>query len=142
MTFWSYFWRMCIAMPIGSFWCAYGVIAPLICIRFGIPATNYLQGKTMIDCDSIRKKYWFSILFWLVVDAIGVLLAVLFISDIWAFGIAGGAFLSFVFGVGKTGINTSNIKDYIETNKRWIDDLCYDEVAKLLVEVLLIKTAK
>lgn len=132
MSFWSYFWRASIAIPLGGFWCAYGIIAPLICLRFGIPATNYLQGKVEMDCKSIRKKHWLSVLFWLVVDAVGGFLVVKYMGYIWTFDMAAGALLVFVLGIGKTGINSSNISDYLQTNARWIPENSRDDVAAKL----------
>lgn len=138
MSFWGSFWRVCIAAPLGGFWCAYGIIAPLICLRFGIPATNYLQGKAAVDCGAIRKKYWLSVLFWLVVDAVGVLLVVRYASYVWAYGIAAGAFITFVSGVGKTGINMANISDYVRTNAKWIEEDSRGEVAAQLSALSII----
>lgn len=47
---------------------------------------------------------------------------------VWGYGIAAGALLTFISGIGKTGINTANIGDYLETNARWIKEGSRDDV--------------
>lgn len=135
MTFWSVFWRLCVFFPVGAFWCAYGLIAPLICLRFGIPATNYLQSRISIDSNSIRKKYWGSVILWLAIDVTGITIVATYASSATIYGLIAGAIITFITGIGKTKINVSNITDYLTTNNRWIGDENRDEAARELTKL-------
>jgi len=107
---------------IGFLAFTFTMISVLICLFFGIPITNKMaKADLLVKNNPIIKRYWTSI----------SILTITFLCVsglIYIFGPAGalkgyiiGAIFSFIIGVGKTGKNSNNMKDYINTQRQYFN---------------------
>jgi hypothetical protein len=105
-----------ISWILSIFITSFTVIPLIIVLRFGIPITYKLDKSLGVDnSKTIIKKYKLSII---LLSTIYLLVALLtyFLSQTAFRGFLGGSVIALLLGIGKTGQNNQNIKDYAETN--------------------------
>lgn len=110
------FWKVILflfAGTLGQISGAYTVIMPLCCLRMGIPFSNRIQSFTGVDMSKVKARYWVSVIFWLVIDAVLLAVLLLFIPKLYAIAFGIGTTISLAMGFGQTGLNGNNLSDFV-----------------------------
>lgn len=112
--FWNYVLSFALVV-VTILWGSYGVIIPLIVVRFANPLIRHLDNKGMINGIAARKRNRFTIMLWLIMDIVAItVICIIGNHYVWiGFGI--GVLYILLFGVGKTGRNTNNKQDFIRS---------------------------
>lgn len=100
----------------------FGLIQIITVARFSIPYTKKLSAQGVLnDSHIITNSNIKTICLWLLVSGFMSYLVYHNVSELnlWAYMI--GIFLSLVFGFGKTGTNESNITQYADSYKQFIN---------------------
>ena len=132
------FWEILLGVvmiPIGGVLGAFGLICPLTCLRFGLPFANKIHRHTNADVRRIKKKYWISVLLWLVIDFVVISLVVAFLPRSSMFCFLGGLIVAFLIGIGKTGVNAQNLQDFVESNIKLLPEEDQEPVINYLLEL-------
>ena len=107
-----------LGMLIGSL----GLIQIVLVFNFSIPFTKKMNKMGLLsDKNTIDKRAMMTLVLWSVIILISVALICLFAvrSSLIAFMIGVG--LSLFLGFKRTGENESNIKDYMTSNRKFIN---------------------
>lgn len=110
------FWKIVfsiVALIVGQLSGAYTVIMPLCCLRMGIPFANCIQKSTGIDMSIVKKRYWFSLILWLIIDAILLAVLLLFIPELYAIIFGLGTGFALLINFRQTGLNENNLSDFV-----------------------------
>lgn len=101
-------------------WASYGLIMPIIILRTGFPLVRVLAAKSLINAPAARGLYTRSLVIWGIVDTVVIALMVIF-ANIWAWaGFVVGVGVVLLMGIGKTGANDQNKKDFLNGIARFV----------------------
>jgi len=117
---------------IGMAVTSYTALVVMIILNFGIPITRRLEKMGLLKPNPIIKSYRLTIL---VLSAVFLLVGVLVHRFAPTGGFAGlvcGSIVILFFGAGKTGVNSNNMSDYIEVNRRHFQKNDEEIVAAIL----------
>lgn len=102
-----------VAGLLGQMSGGFTVIMPLCCLRMGIPFSNRIQKFTGVDMSMVKKRYWVSVIFWFVIDAILLAVLLLFIPKLYAIAFGIGTVISLLIGFAQTGLNSTNLSEFL-----------------------------
>jgi len=107
---------------VGWILASFTLLPVIIIIRFGIPFTKTLEKKEVLNKpNGVIKNYLISLLILsLVFLVITFIVHSFFPTSLTGFLI--GAVAVLLLGLGKTGENEDNVKDYFKTNERYLNN--------------------
>lgn len=116
------FWKVllqAISFYAGTFYAGFGVVGPMICVNFALPATKRLiRANLIVDGRAVKLKYTLPVIFWACVNAAVLFLIHLLLPNyLLAFGI--GLLWTGFTGLGRSGANEANTQEYFETIARY-----------------------
>lgn len=106
---------------VGLMVSSFTLIPICICIFFAFPFTRHLaKNDALVANHPIYKNYTVSVVVLTVIWLVVFGLIAVFGSTSALRGFIGGAVVTLLFGIWKTGKNQNNLSEYLEKNKTYI----------------------
>ena len=119
---------------IGLMVTSFTLLPVLIIFNFGIPFTNKLEEKKVLNKNNgITRRYLISALILSV-----IFITMLFVTynyfpaGLWGLIIGGG--MAIMFGLGKIGENESNVADYFKNNEQHLNKTVVEDMYSQVVD--------
>lgn len=133
--FWT--WVGYIALFVfGTTYAGIGVINPMICVNFALPATRKLADRGWFeDAAAVRKKYKANVIIWAVINAIVSAIFFSFVPLKFWIAFALGNLWTVLMGGFRTGANDTNINEYISAVLPHLKTESEDDLAEIIAIV-------
>ena len=116
-----YFLLLFVGYLVGLAAFSFIAIQILIVFRVGIPLTRSFTAKgLLVTPNPILKQYCISIVILLSIFTLAIWLVHKFGGEAFVIGFYLGSTFSFFKGIGQTGLNETNVKEFISNNARYL----------------------
>lgn len=97
---------------VGMFLYSIGIMQIILVVFCAIPATRKLSKSYWINTGYIYKRCVRTVILWLIISAVVIFAVFYFGNDFAKYGFLLGTGMSFLFSLGKWGMNEANMSDY------------------------------